>query len=234
MPYFLQKRNRRRRKSKSKRRKLVGLKNINVARDVLTLKYVFRQDQEPKKFAYGLEMKEWTSNQMKIHIDFNNPLMVSRGNDMDQLVLNIVDRDLFVNSDGDKVQANRTTVVKELPRQVPKGVDAKELKKDAKSSGNAMIAMFIVQIVLSLFLKGSIDLIYSLFLTLQMIVWFSYYNLNLPANAELYLKEIGRIVKFEVLNPDTIIQVWHPNFELQDYLSGDKVIVSSDQQAFMV
>ena len=73
---------------------------------------------------------------------------------------------MFANQDGTTVQASKTTMVKELPRQLPKGVDAKDLEEKAESSGNAMLAFIIIQLLLSIFLKGIMDLLFSLFLTL--------------------------------------------------------------------
>lgn len=40
--------------------------------------------------------------------------------------------------------ANKTTIIKSVPRQVPKGVDAISLEEKAKTSGNAMLAFFLI------------------------------------------------------------------------------------------
>ena len=56
----------------------------------------------------------------------------------------------------------------------------------------------------------------------------------MPANAELYLNELGKIVKFELLNPNSVVQMWDPNFRLEDYLVGDKLVVSKDQEALII
>ena len=37
----------------------------------------------------------------------------------------------------------------------------------------------------------------------------------MPANVELYLREIGRIVKFELLNPEKLIQMKYPAFSIK-------------------
>ena len=54
-----------------------------------------------------------------------------------------------------------------------------------------MEAFFIIQLIISAILKGSIDHIFSLFLTLQMVVHLDYYDINIPANIELFLGEIS-------------------------------------------
>ena len=189
------------------KRKLVSMQDINVARDVVSFQYVFRQDQEPKNFTYALTLIEWTPINMKVEIDFSKPLMVSRGNLQDEIVLVVKDRKLFMNPYGEMVDQKKSIIVKPLPRQVPKGVDAAKLEDQAKNSGDAMKVFFIIQLVISFILKGSIDYLFSFFLTLQIIVEIVYYDLNIPANVELYLREIGKIVRFELLNPEKLIQL---------------------------
>lgn len=77
-----------------------------------------------------------------------------------------MDKDLFMNPYGEVVSKNQTIVMKKIPRQTPRGVDAVKLEKDAADRGRAMQAMFIIQLLISFVLKGSIDYLFSFFLTL--------------------------------------------------------------------
>ena len=82
-----------------------------------------------------------------------------------------------------------------------------------------MKVFFIIQLIISFVLKGSIDYLFSFFLTLQLVVEIGYYQLNVPANLELYIREIGRIVRFELLNPEKMIQMKYPEFTIEEFVN---------------
>ena len=65
----------------------------------------------------------------------------------------------------------------------------------------------IIQVVLQLFLKGSIDDIWGLFLIMQLIAYMSVYDINIPGNVEIYVEEFRKLVAFEVLKPDQIMKI---------------------------
>ena len=111
-----------------------------------------------------------------------------------------------MNPMGELIKQEESIIMKPIPRQVPIGINAEQLEQRAKNTGNAMKVFFIIQLVLSIILKGVVEYIFSFFLTLQIIVAVGYYGINIPANLELYLAEIGKIVRFELLNPETLIQ----------------------------
>ena len=120
-------------------------------------------------------------------------------------MLKIIDKPLFMNPYGEIVNQNNTIMMKQIPRQLPKGVDAELLTQNSKDSGKAVEVFFIIQIIISVILKGSIDYIFSLFLTLQMIVHIDYFSINIPANIEMFLEEISKIVRFQLLKPDFLM-----------------------------
>ena len=70
-----------------------------------------------------------------------------------------------------------------------------------------MNIFFIIQLIISILLKSSIDYIFSLFLTLQMVVHFDYYQVNIPANIEIFNQKISNIVKFELLKPKFLMKI---------------------------
>ena len=65
-----------------------------------------------------------------------------------------------------------------------------------------------------------------------------YYDLNIPANVELYLREIGKIVRFELLNPEKLIQMKYPDFTIKgfmnDWKNKDKLVMNPDADTSMV
>lgn len=48
-------------------------------------------------------------------------------------------------------------------------------------------------------MKGSLDDIWGLYLTLQLVAYISLYETNIPANVEIYFKEFRKMVNFEIL-----------------------------------
>lgn len=75
-------------------------------------------------------------------------------------------------------------------------------------------------------------------MTLQIIVEIVYYDLNIPANVELYLREIGRIVRFELLNPEKLIQMKYPDFTIKGFMNEfknkDKLVINPDADNSMI
>jgi hypothetical protein len=69
----------------------------------------------------------------------------------------------------------------------------------------------IIQMVLQLFLKGSVDDIWGLFLIMQLIAYMSIYDINIPGNVEIYVEEFRKLVAFEILKPDSLIKVVDTN-----------------------
>ena len=163
LPQILQNKNKRRLEIENN---TIALADINVPRDVLDFQYVFRQDEEPTNFTYGLQLTEWTPTYLKVQIDFSKPLMVSRGELEDEIVVVVMDKKLFMNPYGETIEQQGSIIMKPLPRQVPKGVDAEKLEEQAQDTGDAMKVFFIIQLIISFILKGSIDYLFSFFLTL--------------------------------------------------------------------
>ena len=93
---------------------------------------------------------------------------------------------------------------------------------------NTMNALLIIQLIGALFLKGALDDIWGLFLTLQMISFLSIYNTPTPANVEIYITAFQDTVKFEVLKPDRLIGLFDPGFKLSTFLSPQNEIIQGD------
>ena len=53
----------------------------------------------------------------------------------------------------------------------------------------------------------------------------------MPATASLYLDFIKSMIKFEMLNPDSIIQIFVPDFSLKHWITNpNRIIVNKDQE----
>ena len=96
-------------------------------------------------------------------------------------------------------------MVKTVPRQLPKGVNAAELEKDAESASDAMKGMVFVQLIAQLFLKGAMNDLWNLYFTLQIMCYLQIYDIPIPSNSEIYVQEFTKIIEFEILNPEALV-----------------------------
>jgi len=109
------------------RRRLVGLSELDVSRDVMGVQFITTSDQESAPIEYFLKMKEWTSKGMSVKVDFKDPLLVGKGND--NVATSLKNMALFAPKSGDKpLPAGDGTKVAAAPPQVPKGVDEDQIK----------------------------------------------------------------------------------------------------------
>jgi hypothetical protein len=102
------------------------------------------------------------------------------------------------------------------------------MKKHATNINNTMNTLLIVQLIGALFLKGAVDDMWGLFLTLQIISFLSIYNTPTPANVEIYVRAFRDTVKFEVLKPDKLIGIFKPGFKLSNYLTEKNQIIEGN------
>ena len=80
----------------------------------------------------------------------------------------------------------------------------------------------VVQVVMQVMLKGSIKTILDLFMTLQLLVYVTIFNLRIPALAVMVLTEIKKLIEFEALNIVNFIKMINPEFSIEEWISGVK------------
>lgn len=66
--------------------------------------------------------------------------------------------------------------------------------------------MIICQILLQLCLEGSMTYIWNLYFAMQIICYLYIYDVNFPANTEIYLEEFIKLLEFQFLKPDKFIR----------------------------
>ena len=124
-----------------------------------------------------------------------------------------------------------TEAAQTIPKQVPWGVDPDEIQRNAEMTSTMVTCMMIFQIILSLFLKGAMNDLWGLFFTLQMMCYLTIYDTVIPSSAEMYLKEITKIIEFEIFSPEGFMKIIDPEFDLKAFISGQKVRMNKDQEA---
>jgi hypothetical protein len=100
-----------------------------------------------------------------------------------------------------------------------------DLIKQAEEAQKTMRTLMIIQLFLQIFLKGSLKLLWGLFFTLQMICYITYYVLKIPGNAEIYVEQFTKLIEFDILNPESIVKIFDPSFNLQEWVAGTKATV---------
>ena len=65
----------------SGKRRLIGLSELDVGRDVVKLKYFTRTDLEKRPINYYLDMGDWTENDLGLAVVFDDPLHAGKGSD---------------------------------------------------------------------------------------------------------------------------------------------------------
>ena len=72
-------------------------------------------------------------------------------------------------------------------------------------------------------LNVSIDRIYQFFLMMQLIAIIPIYRTKIPANVEGLLEEFSKVVKFEYLKPDVLINFISPGTTIASLLGDAKI-----------
>lgn len=101
-------------------------------------------------------------------------------------------------------------------------------------SATAVKAMMVIQIIISVFLKGALDDLFGLYFTLQIMCYMKVYDTFFPQSAETFLKEFTKIIEFDVISPEGFIQMFNKDFDLRAYITGNPVAINADQEASVV
>lgn len=125
---------------------------------------------------------------MGIFVNFTDPLSIKGNN---KVITSVVDLTKF-KSKADPTMTlspDKAVMMKEVPDQLPKGVSAADIKAQAETTKNAMMGVAVIQLVASVFLKGVMNDLWSLFFTLQIMVYIKCYDVSIPAVAQIYIKQ---------------------------------------------
>lgn len=73
-----------------------SLKDIDVQKDVFETFIIFSEHKEDySKYGYTVQMEEWTEAYIKLNLNFDNPNLISKTYDMDQVYFNIQNPEMF-------------------------------------------------------------------------------------------------------------------------------------------
>lgn len=125
-------------------RKLIGLKDIDVARDIMDIK--FKSFGEDSNFIlYTLDLIRWDKRGMEILINFTDPLMISNGENRDSVEFVIKNPMQFVSElTGLPLSQEKVQITKTIPKQLPKGVDAEALNDNAAAAASGFQGLIFI------------------------------------------------------------------------------------------
>ena len=154
-------------KRSNETRRLVDLTEIDANRDIIELMFILNSDETPENIEYFLELTNWTEEAMELLVNFTNPLIISKGIRPDQVFCKIKHTNMFLaKNSNEKLMSDRVYIQKMIPTQLPKGVSEDEIIGQAKTAQGGILASVIVQLLLQIVLKGSLDRLWNLFFTM--------------------------------------------------------------------
>lgn len=84
-----------------------------------------------------------------------------------------------------------------------------DIVTSAQAGTRGAITIILIQLILQLFLKGSMDDLFDLYLVLQIQKSITIYQVNFPANSLIYLRELRSLIDFELLDPNLILDYFY-------------------------
>lgn len=79
----------------SESRQLVPLSMIDVSRDIMEIQLLINSIVEVEDVSFTLEVKNWTTRNLGIFMNFTDPLMISKGGNPDEIIFRVVNGQLF-------------------------------------------------------------------------------------------------------------------------------------------
>lgn len=70
--------------------------DIDVARDLVDVTFLMKSDVDPASIEYTVALKEWSATDIKFKFNFSNPLLLSRGEEQDAVLLKLKNPEMFV------------------------------------------------------------------------------------------------------------------------------------------
>ena len=136
---------------------------------------VVNSEEKKSDMNYYMTIKDWTEKEIIVKYNFKQPLAISKDKKRDSLSFKIKKsaNKYFVSAEhlktlDLKASAKEEKIV-EVKKQVPLGGSAENMERSVQSSSGGITSLIIVQIVLQIFMKGSMYSIFDFFLHLQII-----------------------------------------------------------------
>jgi len=144
-------------------------------------------------------------------MDFEVPEALSSGADgKDFLQVTFHGSDLIVGQNGLPVEVG-LTITKEITRQVNEE-EASQVSGTAALCAKILVCFIVITFVASLFMMADFTAFWSMFHTVQLIVHFPMFGMNIPGQLGLFFAELVQVSKFNVFGVnESITEKWEAN-----------------------
>lgn len=146
-------------------------------------------------------VKEYTSQQMQIQIEFEKPLFVSNP-DNDEIEIRFESDDVFYDKNGQSLTANSKVLLKNIPRQFPDQATAAAFEKAAEVADNASTAFLAGNVFLNIVLSASFQYLWDMINAQQLVILLPLFKVATPTNASMIFNFLMQIAAFELLPTD--------------------------------
>ena len=127
---------------------------------------------------------------------------------------------MFVSRDTLKGVEDQIQINFSLPKQLQYGLVEAEVKEKAKQGLYGMTSIMIVQIIVQIVMKGAIDLIFDLYMKLQLINCLKEFKIYRTALVEIYFEQLDYLVEFKMLDPDFLLKLIDKNLTIENLMTG--------------
>ena len=202
--------------------KKISLSEIDVS-SLMKFNFISQdEDVDLSKLTFFLDIEKWTDREIMLNINFTNPLEISNGVSEDIVVCILNNRKMFISAEsGEPLDSGHKVISKTFPRQLPKSVKEEDIVEDAKTTSTSMGVFILIRIAVQLLFKGSMDDLWGLFFTMQIICYLSIYDVQVPSNSAIYIDEFTSIIEFDMLDPDKLLESFGSDFTIKGILFGD-------------
>ena len=161
---------------------------------------------------------------MIIQANFEHPMNVSKFSKQDSLHVTLLNPQLFVSlSTKQSLKQVQGPMISKVPKQLPKGVSIKSLKKTGTSVNSSINAVVIIKILSQIFFKSIMQDLLQLYIALQFLAYLSNYSMPYPSSASIFQKFLISLIEFKNLNPFNIYRMFNPKFDQKELFINKEV-----------
>lgn len=99
-----------------------------MLREILNFEIIINSETEPNFLNYTTKLLNWTTEWMSIQLDFESPLLVSKGLIKDMLQIKVLDMNMFRSQESRDILLEENSLIKAfIPKQLIKGLKEETL-----------------------------------------------------------------------------------------------------------
>jgi len=161
-------------------------------------------NSDARDLAFTWDFKSFEDNKLSLSIDFDRPSAISMNADRDFVSVLFRFHDFFFDNYGQPVKED-TSLLMELPPQMsPRSNEVMQAAKQAVSATTTFI--FSSNIVMNVFLAASLNQLWSMINSQQIMVLFPLFKINLPANTAVMFNMLMTIAAFDIVPTDAFYE----------------------------